>query len=123
MARLRKREQWTTYAQALVQGVSVREAARRGGVDKNIAFLWRHRFVKAPSAHRADHEGGIVEADETFFLQSFKGQRQLSRPARKRGGVGAKWEQVAVLIVRDRSGQTADFRLDKLDAPAHHGRA
>ena len=117
LARLRKREQWTTYAQALVQGVSVRQAARRCGVDKNTAFLWRHRFLKAPSAHRPEHEGGIVEADETFFLQSFKGQRQLPRPARKRGGVGAKWEHIAVLVVRDRSGQTADFVLDKLDAP------
>ncbi|MEC5214394.1 transposase-like protein [Polaromonas sp. CG_9.5] len=117
LARLRKREQWTTYAQALMEGLSVRQAARRCGVDKNTAFLWRHRFVKAPGAHRAEHEGGIVEADETFFLQSFKGQRKLPRPARKRGGVGAKWEHIAVLVVRDRSGQTADFVLDKLDAP------
>ena len=116
LARLRKREQWTTYAQALMQGVSVRQAAQRCGVDKNTAFLWRHRFLKAPSAQRAEHESGIVEADETFFLQSFKGQRKLPRPARKRGGVGAQWEHIAVLVVRDRSGQTADFRLDKLDA-------
>lgn len=117
LARLRKREQWTTYAQALMEGVSVRQAAQRCGVDKNTAFLWRHRFLKAPSAHRAEKESGIVEADETFFLQSFKGQRKLSRPARKRGGVGAPWEHIAVLVVRDRSGQTADFLLDKLDAP------
>ena len=116
LARLRKREQWTPYAQALIEGVSVRQAAQRCGVDKNTAFLWRHRFLKAASAHRAEHEGGIVEADETFFLESFKGQRKLHRPARKRGGVGAKWEQIAVLVVRDRSGQTADFRMEQLDA-------
>ena len=116
LARLRKREQWTPYAQALIEGVSVREAARRCGVDKNTAFLWRHRFLQAASAHRAEHEGGIVEADETFFLQSFKGQRKLPRPARKRGGVGAKWEQIAVLVVRDRSGQTADFRMEQQGA-------
>ena len=116
MAHLRKREQWTPYAQALIEGVSVRRAAQRCGVNKNTAFLWRHRFLKAASAHRAEHEGGIVEADETFFLESFKGQRKLHRPARKRGGVGAKWEQIAVLVVRDRSGQTADFRVERLDA-------
>ena len=117
LAHLRKREQWRAYAQALIDGVSVRQAARSCGVDKNTAFLWRHRFLKAASTHRATHEGGIVEADETFFLESFKGQRQLPRPARHRGGVGAKWEHIAVLVVRDRSGQTADFRLAQIDAP------
>lgn len=116
LAHLRKREQWTLCAQALIEGVSVREVAQRCGVDKNTAFLWRHRFLKTASAHRAEHESGIVEADETFFLESFKGQRKLHRPARKRGGVGAKWEQIAVLVVRDRSGQTADFRMERLDA-------
>ena len=117
LAHLRKREQWLGYAQALMQGVSVRQAARSCAVDKNTAFLWRHRFLKAASTHRPAHEGGIVEADETFFLESFKGQRKLPRPARKRGGVGAAWEHIAVLVVRDRSEQTADFRLQAIDAP------
>ena len=51
-------------------------------------------------------------------MESFKGQRKLPRPARKRAGVGAQWERIAVLVVRDHSGQTADFRLQKIDA--HH---
>ena len=55
-----------------------------------------------------------------LFLESFKGQRKLPRPARKRGGVGRTLgtgpDQIPVLVVRDRSGQTADFRLKKLDA-------
>ena len=117
LARLRKRQQWQRFNQTLIDGLSVRQAAQCCGVDKNTAFLWRHRFLKAPAMHRPQHEGGIVEADETFFLESFKGQRQpLGRPARKRGGVGAAWEQIAVLVVRDRSGQTADFRLERVDA-------
>ena len=121
LARLRKREQWLRYGQALIDGVSVRSAARRCQIDKNTAFLWRHRFLQQVARHRATHESGIVEADETFFLESFKGQRHLPRPARRRGGVGRTRgtgaDQIAVLVVRDRSGQTADFRLEKLDAP------
>ena len=120
LARLRKREQWLRYSQALIDGSSVRAAARRCGIDKNTAFLWRHRFLNQIAEHRAMHESGIVEADETFFLESFKGQRHLPRPARRRGGVGrtrgTSPDQVPVLVVRDRSGQTADFRLEKLDA-------
>lgn len=117
LAHLRKRERWLRYGQALIEGVSVRQAAQGCGVDKNTAFLWRHRFLQAAATHRPAHEGGIVEADETFFLESFKGQRKLHRPARKRAGVGAHWEHIAVLVVRDRSGQTADFRLEGIDAP------
>ena len=116
LARLRKREQWMRYAQALIEGVSVRRAAQDCGVDKSTTFRWRQRFLAAAATHRPGHEGGIVEADETFFLESFKGQRKLPRPARKRGGVGAYHERIAVLVVRDRSGQTADFRLENVDA-------
>ena len=119
LARLRKRDQWLRYGQALIDGVSVRAAACRCQIDKNTAFLWRHRFLQQVARHRATNESGIVEADETFFLESLKGQRRLPRPARHRGGVGRRGtrpDQVAVLVVRDRSGQIADFRLEKLDA-------
>jgi transposase-like protein len=121
LAHLRKRDQWSRYGQALIDGISIRQAARGCGIDKNTAFLWRHRFLQQAAGHRAEHESGIVEADETFFLESFKGRRMLPRPARKRGGVGRTRgtgpDQIPVLVVRDRSGQTADFRLEKLDAP------
>ena len=100
-----------------MEGVSVREAAGRCGIDKSTAFLWRHRFLKAASGNRAEHDGSIVEADQTFFFDSFKGQRKMHRPARKWGGVGSKWEQIAVLQARDRSGQTADFRMEQVDTP------
>jgi transposase len=77
MARLRKRHLWQGYAQALTQSLSVRKAAIQCGVSKNTAFLWRHRFLSQIADHQAQHVSGIVEADETFFLESFKGQRNL----------------------------------------------
>jgi len=86
LAHLLKREQWTRYADALIEGVSLGEAARRCEIDTNTAFRWRHRFQRDAARHRAEHEAGIVKADETFFLEPFKGQRRLSRPARHRGG-------------------------------------
>lgn len=108
------------YAQLLIEGVTVRAAAQACGVNKNTAFLWRHRFLTRISQHQAHHEEGIVEADETFFLESFKGQRGLPRPARKRGGVGRTRgyspDHIPVLVVRDRHQETADFILEKIDA-------
>jgi transposase-like protein len=120
LAHLRKADRWSDYAQALIDGLTVRQAAQDCGISKNTAFLWRHRFLEAVAEHRADHENGIVEADETFFLESFKGQRRLPRPARKRGGVGVTRgtgkDQIPVMVVRDREGHTADFKLERLDA-------
>ena len=51
LARLRKREQWLRYGQALIDGVSVRAAACRCQIDKNTAFLWRHRFLQQTAQH------------------------------------------------------------------------
>lgn len=121
LAHLRKAACWRDYADALIQGFTVRQAARHCGISKNTAFLWRHRFLQAVAGHCDEHENGIVEADETFFLESFKGQRQLPRLPRRRGGVGATRgtgkDQIPVMVVRDREGHTADFKLAQLDAP------
>jgi transposase-like protein len=119
LAHLRKADYWQDYAQALINGLTVRKAARQCGISKNTAFLWRHRFLVQAAKHHDTREAGIVEADETFFLESFKGQRELPRPPRKRGGVGKTRgtgaDQIPVLVVRDREGHTADFQLEKLD--------
>ena len=120
LTRLRQRDKWLTYGLALIDGLSIRKAAKLCGVDKNTAFLWRHRFLTIANTHQALHEEGIVEADETFFLESFKGQRHLPRPPRKRGGVGktrgTSADQIPVLVVRDRHKSTATVILDRVDA-------
>jgi len=65
-------------------------------------------MLQIPHKTKADHLSGIVELDETYFLESRKGERNLDREPRKRGGKasqrGISDEQTAVLIVRDRSG-------------------
>ena len=123
LARLHNADRWRGYCEALIDGVTVRQAADNCGVSKNTAFSWRHRFLHAMAEHRALHESGIVEADETFFLESFKGQRKLPRPARKRAGVGRTRgtgrDQVPVMVVCDREGHTADFQLKSSITPTY----
>lgn len=116
MARLRKREGWMTQAQALIDGVSLAKAAERCGVHPTTAFRWRHRFLAAPALDKPMTLKGIVEADETFILESFKGRRSdLPRPARRRGGRGKHpglfFENIPVLVARDREGATIDAVL------------
>lgn len=121
LAHLRQRSHWLGFAQALIDGLTIRQAAAQCTIHRNTALRWRRRFLAAPARQQAAHLHGIVEADETFFLKSLKGQRHLSRAPRQRGGVGSTRgvgpDHVPVLVVRDRSGAMADVILEKLDAP------
>jgi transposase-like protein len=122
LSRLRHKDQWLNYSAALIQGLTVRASAQHCGIDKNTSFRWRHRFLALPATTKAQRLHGIVEADETFFPDSCKGQRHLDRPPRKRGKQihrrGTGKDQVPVLVVRDRSGATADFKLPATDKAA-----
>ena len=118
---LRYRERWGDQAQALIAGETIAKAAERCKVDYTTAFRWRHRFLAALSQDKPSRLSGIVEADETFILESFKGKRKgLPRAARKRGGKAAKRglseEQIPVMVARDRSGATIDAVLPRLNA-------
>ena len=91
----------------------------------STAFRWRHRFLAGPTHDKTSEVAGIVECDETFFLESFKGNQTIhDRPAKKRGGMGNKKfkeDQVPVLIVQDRSGGLTDFVLGAPNNKEIHG--
>ena len=55
----------------------MRKAAKACKVNKNTAFKWRHRFLKAQNQSKDQSLAGIAEVDEIFLLESFKGQRKL----------------------------------------------
>lgn len=116
LARLRMKSKWLGQTAVLRDGVTITQAAATLGVARSTAFRWRHRFLALPKTIQAKSLVGIVETDETYFLQSFKGMHKgLTRPARKRGGSAAKRgtskEQIPVLVIRDRGGSTADAIL------------
>ena len=72
--------------------------------------------------HQATREDGIVDVDETFFLESFKGQRRLPRSAQHRGGKrrtrGTGPDYIPVMVVQDRAAHHAHFQLEKMNANA-----
>ena len=120
MARLRKKERWLEHAQAMLEGTSVAMAALRCEVHYTTAFRWRHRFLGSPALDKPQTLTGLVEADETFILESFKGRRsRLPRPARMRGGKakhpGGFFENIPILVARDRHGATIDAVLPNDD--------
>ena len=74
MAHLRKKEKWLDHARAMIEGKSLAKTAELCGVHPTTAFRWRHRFLRAPADDKPRRLSGIVEADETFILESFKGR-------------------------------------------------
>ena len=113
LARLRLRDKWLPYLQCLIESTTVRKAAARVAVAKSTSFRWRHRFIAAMRQEPRPQLSGIVEADETYHLESQKGSRHLDRPPRKRGGKarrrGISAERDCILVARDRNRQTCDF--------------
>jgi transposase-like protein len=108
LARLRMADKHIPNANCMIDGLSIRDVAYKIGVNPKTAFRWRHRFLVAMEAEQPQVLSGVVEADETFFLESFKGKRSnMPRPAKKRGtpakSPGLSKEQIPVIVARDRS--------------------
>jgi transposase-like protein len=78
LAGLHYKDRWMDQAQALMSGESVVKAAERCAINRTTAFRWRHRFLSALNLDKPTSLSGIVEADETFVLESFKGKRNRS---------------------------------------------
>ena len=70
---LRKKEKWLDHARAMIEGQSW-PRPRNCAAFIRPAFRWRHRFLRAPAVNKPRSLSGIVEADETFILESFKGR-------------------------------------------------
>src|ERR1700731_821076 len=120
MAHLRKKEKWLDHARAMIEGKSLAKTAELCGVHPTTAFRWRHRFLRAPASDKPRMLSGIVEAEETFILESFKGRwSDLPRKARKRGGTarhaGLYQDNIPVLVARDRKGASLDADLPQVD--------
>ena len=114
-ARLRKKAKWLQQKDALGRGLIVRVASAELGVAPSTAFRWRHRFLQLTQPVKALVLTGVVEADETFFLRSSKGQRPDRAPRKRVGHTPRKRrgeDLIPVLVVRDRYGAKAGILLE-----------
>lgn len=113
LAHLKRKEQWLKYSKCLLDSQTIRKSAAITEVSITTSFTWRHRMLKISQKGEAQLLSGVVEADETFLLESQKGSRKLNRPARKRGGRarkrGLSKELVSILVAFDRNGNEADY--------------
>lgn len=84
---------WEKYVHCMMDGMTLRKSAEECGISLRASFFWRHKILDClrnmQDKVRID---GVVEADETFFPLSFKGNHSKSRfnmprKAHKRGGM------------------------------------
>ncbi|MGG2095735.1 IS1595 family transposase [Bacillus sp. S13(2024)] len=109
MAGTRYPNKWLAYIQYMVEGISLGKIAEHLDIHLSTAFYWRHKVLYALRLIGFQPLQGIGESDETYFLESEKGKRDIShRKARKRGGSASKRgiskEQVCVLVAHDCNG-------------------
>ncbi len=106
---------WEKYIDCIMNGFSVRKSANICGIHRNTVFAWRHKILGAlQNMAKAVVLDGIIEADETFFPLSYKGNHQKSktftmpRRAHKRGNAihirGLSKEKVCVPCAVNRNG-------------------
>ena len=98
---------WIKYIECISHQFSIRKSAFICGISVPTSFYWRHKILDLLNTHHnslSEKLSGVVEADETFFHLSFKGNRKMKlftdRKPHKRGSEvnkrGLSKEQVCV---------------------------
>ena len=105
---------WKKYISCMMGKMTIRQCAEECNISVRTAFLWRHKILHSLQKMMDEVKlSGIVEADETFFPLSFKGNHKKSkfsmpRRSHKRGKSirkrGLSREQVCVPCAVNRNG-------------------
>lgn len=103
---------WLRYFEMMVEGKgkSLPKIALELEIYISTAFYWRHKTLNTIRSLGHTTLRGIVESDETYFLESEKGKKGgiPHRKSRKRGGSAQKRginnEQICVVVANDRNG-------------------
>ncbi len=115
-------ETWQKFIELLLTRASLQKCAAACNISVQTAFTWRHKVL---NALQHDQEGrmlgGIVEADETFFGISYKGNHTKSkdftmpRKAYKRGSDSREQtgSRACVMCALERNGQVYGEVLGK----------
>lgn len=108
---MRLEEKWQQYSDGMWCTTKLRQAARELGINLKTAWKWRHKLLTKPKQDRQRALAGIVEADETFINESYKGKKQIQhRESRKRGGGSAP--KVPIFLALDRHGHVTHQVLE-----------
>ena len=97
---------WFQYIELMMTGLSLAKIANKLNMSVLTAFRWRHKILNAIKKQLSQSQvNGVVQADETFLLESHKGKHIDGIISRKRGGVanyrGISHQQVGIMVAID----------------------
>ncbi len=70
---------WDEYIDCMMMGSSLRVTAAKCNISLKTAFVWRHKILDTlQTMANSVHLEGLIEADETFFSVSYKGNHSKS---------------------------------------------
>lgn len=108
--RIHSKDKFLTALDLMISGATLKKISEELDINIATAFSWRHKVLNMVKNIEDEDLSGIIEADDTFFLASKKGCKNLDRKPRKRGGSskkrGISSDQVCVLVARDRTNNT-----------------
>ena len=85
-------KKWILYSKCMINDYSIRKCAEIVGISVPTSFYWRHKFLDAIRVYMGiGNVGGVIEVDEAFFRESFKGNHKkittfiMPREPHKRG--------------------------------------
>ena len=93
LAHLRARDKLDQYLECMQGKTTLRVAAEQCNISLPTSFSLRHWIMRVIQNDKVDFFRGITEIDETFFLENYKGQRNLGEQVRKRGGAQIPWKK------------------------------
>lgn len=106
---------WAAYLKCMIDQKTLKQSSDECHISMSTAFSWRHKILDTLSElTEKTYLTGVVEADETFFNVSYKGNHKksldfsMSRKAHKRGNdvhvKGLSSEKVCVPCAVNESG-------------------
>ncbi|MCI1722415.1 MAG: IS1595 family transposase [Lachnospiraceae bacterium] len=117
---------WRIFLDGLLNSHTLEDIAKASGISVTTAFYWRQKVFDALLELNGDVSlSGVIEADETFILDDFKGNHKkfvLPRPARrhisKAAVAGLSKCQVCVPCMMDSNGNAKALitNTGKIDA-------
>ena len=81
---IKRKDKWQSYLNCMQQGMSIKKTAKQIGISIQTSFDWRHKILSVLNKEVPLTLNGRVECDELELALSNKGERNLSRKARKR---------------------------------------
>ncbi len=79
LSRLRNKEKFAQYAECLAQGMTLREAAQKVGLNLDRAFRWRHRFLAAGQVADSTAMQSTAQAPDAGTSPNLTGAAAMQR--------------------------------------------